>query len=328
MNVIGFRLPQETEIKLYEVSEPVILDFNHKFNGFIISPFSPEKEPMVYPFSKALVRIPRGIETQNRLKHVFKETDKISYSNYIQKIQEVIDQDEKKKIVASRRKIITTSKSAGETFYNLCELFPEAFVFFISTPEFGTWIGATPETLLSKEGTQLRTMALAGTRKISINGDNQEWDSKNLKEQQIVTDYICQVFRNEGLNLTQKRKEAKKAGKLEHIATYLETQIPEKADLKKILKHLSPTPALSGFPKATAIELISQKEGDRELYGGYCGPVDEKGNFDLNVIIRCACFTGDGKAVLFGGGGITAFSDAEEEWEETERKMKALENIL
>ena len=52
---------------------------------------------------------------------------------------------------------------------------------------------------------------------------------------------------------------------------------------------LSPTPALGGFPKHEALNLINQYEGiDRGRYGGAVGWFDQKGNGAFAVAIRCA----------------------------------------
>ena len=52
-------------------------------------------------------------------------------------------------------------------FHQACALYPHAFVSLVHTPKSGTWLMATPETLLAKlpTGTQWYTMALAGTMK-------------------------------------------------------------------------------------------------------------------------------------------------------------------
>ena len=89
---------------------------------------------------------------------------------------------------------------------------------------------------------------------------------------------------------------------------------------------LSPTPALGGFPRDKALQLIAQYEGmDRDKYGGAIGWFDARGNGVFAVAIRCAQFNDSRtQARLFAGGGIVADSDPQEEFAETQAKLQAM----
>jgi isochorismate synthase len=56
---------------------------------------------------------------------------------------------------------------------------------------FGTWIGATPEVLLSIENEEVKTISLAGTKK---SNDESAWNAKEKEEQAIVTQFIEQTL--------------------------------------------------------------------------------------------------------------------------------------
>jgi menaquinone-specific isochorismate synthase len=89
---------------------------------------------------------------------------------------------------------------------------------------------------------------------------------------------------------------------------------------------LSPTPALGGFPKHEALNLINQYEGiDRGRYGGAVGWFDQNGNGAFAVAIRCAQLSSDRtRARLFAGGGIVADSEPAAELAETQAKFQAM----
>ena len=49
-------------------------------------------------------------------------------------------------------------------FEAACDAYPNAFVYLISTPSFGCWLGATPETLLEIKNNLFKTVSLASTQ--------------------------------------------------------------------------------------------------------------------------------------------------------------------
>ena len=325
MNVIAFRLPNASESYIYECAG---VDYNFEFrpghHGYVVKPFHPSSLLFFYEFIKPLPAIPSGCIKDNDTSSEFRILDKSEYGNYIDNIKASLNGNLDKKIVASRRHRVCHVTNPQKLFETLCARYPDAFVFFISVEEFGTWIGASPELLLQREGVKLMTMSLAGTRKA---GDTSEWSDKNLKEQRIVTDFIRTTFGNIGLKCREGELCTKRAGAIEHLMTTIQAESLPATDIRELLSLLSPTPALSGFPKEYAIDMITRHEGDRKLYGGFAGPIFADGNFILNVLLRCAHLS-PYNSTLFAGGGITALSDPEEEWEETENKFATLKNFF
>ncbi len=249
------------------------------------------------------------------------------YFAAIRDIQDMLASTDRGKMVLARCIETSGSVSSRDMFHRLCRAYPEAFVFNFHIPEFGEWIGATPELLLECSGGTLRTMALAGTRPRSAGGaDQTSWDEKNLEEQQMVTDYIVSLFHANGLKAECGRKHTQGAGPVEHICTPVRARMPQEGwEMERFLQQLSPTPALCGSRKELAMETLSGLEPvDRRLYGGWCGPVSSAGNFHLFVNLRSGTFLKDGRLRLYSGSGITLLSDPEEEWKETDRKARTL----
>jgi len=56
-------------------------------------------------------------------------------------------------------------------------------------------MGATPEQLLKVEENRIKTVALAGTQLVT-GLQNINWEEKEVKEQQIVTDFIVESLKN------------------------------------------------------------------------------------------------------------------------------------
>lgn len=309
------------------------LSINHsEGKAFVVSPFSPLEEPLIYPVVKKVDRIPsKELELADLDFPVFTKED---YFNYISAIRQQLDGNPDHKVVASRRLSTplpdVSPESVVRMFHTLCNAYPSAYVFLISTHEFGTWIGASPELLLQRHGNILSTMALAGTRETGTTYT--PWDGKNIREQSIVTEYIVSVMKDAGMDPTAGPTQTVKAGPIEHLMTPIKGHLQNDGDVLPLLRSLSPTPALAGSPREDALDIISRFEGDRKLYGGYFGPVEGDG-FTFNVILRCAAIgVRQGgfnsaplpAAVLFAGGGVTALSDPQSEWEETNRKLNTL----
>lgn len=236
------------------------------------------------------------------------------------------------KIVAARCLVDNTDINVGDSFLELFEAYPNAFVYCFHTHQSGLWIGATPEILLKASSNKLSTMALAGTRPCSNgnpSGSNltpvSTWDSKNREEQQLVTDFILDCLLKTGLNPIAESPLTRTAGPVEHLCTSIhaayDSDIYDPSSLPSLL---SPTPAVCGSDQITAMRFITKAESfQRGYYGGYCGPVDNKNHFSLYVTLRC-CRIEAGKVAYFAGGGITSQSKCNDEWIETENKISTL----
>lgn len=319
-------MPKAAEKVIIEVGEPSEFRTDDSYPRFVVSPFNPEYGALQYEIKRELNHIPQNCIGTNNSDCEFRESSKEEYEAYVSRIKEALQNATNEKIVASRRLRVPLRKDVEKLFSDLCQAYPDDFIFFISTKEFGNWIGASPELLLKKRGQELRSMALAGTRK---NGDKGSWDEKNIAEQSTVEEYIVNTLGQNGCTVEVEEKTIKKAGEVEHIMTPIQAFVGSSTNLLHLINELSPTPALSGYPKKKALDVITQNEDDRQLYGGFCGPVSSNGDFDLYVVLRCGKINFEkGNVTLFAGGGITKHSIPELEWVETENKLKTLKNKL
>ena len=62
------------------------------------------------------------------------------------------------------------------------------------TPQTGTWIGSTPEIILSGQDTEWHTVALAGTMPMQGEIMPTEWSEKNQNEQAFVKHALHLIF--------------------------------------------------------------------------------------------------------------------------------------
>jgi len=96
------------------------------------------------------------------------------------------------------------------------------------------------------------------------------------------------------------------------------------------IKATFPMGSMTGAPKKKVMELIEQYEQTkRGLFSGAIGYVKPGGIFDFNVVIRSILYNGTEKYLSFQtGGGITYYSDAALEYEESLLKAEAMMKVL
>lgn len=241
------------------------------------------------------------------------------------------------KIVPSRTKFIELPADFDvlKSFQDLCDCYPNALVSFINIPDIGSWLGATPEILVSVEdGNIFKTVALAGTQSYQpgMNLRSVSWTQKEIEEQALVERYVISCFKK--IRLREYEEHGPKtvvAGNLLHLKSEFtvdmkETNFPQLGTVMLGLLH--PTSAVCGMPLDKSLEFIKQHEGyDRSFYSGYLGPVNIANSLHIFVNIRCMQLQ-DRQAILYAGAGITIDSIPEQEYEETEMKFNTLLNVI
>lgn len=348
-----FRLPTDTTLTLVvqEVGLPDYLQDFPELNGkegFLIAPFENsdrtpfvllhpdgvfEKEKEIMPY---LEKMKSGSASIIRAKDELLPVDaSITYQKAFELFQTALRSNVCEKMVLSRTldKAKPEGFSAGKTFKAACDNYPEAFVYLCHTPMTGTWLGSSPELLLSGEKTRWQTVALAGTIKVTDSEWTRTdlttiWDEKNIREQHIVSNYIGKQLELSNLAYVENGPFTAKAGRLAHLKTEFSFEMDGSSHIGDLLESLHPTPAVCGFPKKTAYRLILKKEGyDRKYYSGFIGPLSMNGKTDLFVNLRCMEIKPD-KLTFYAGGGLMPDSNVESEWLETEEKMQTMLSLI
>ncbi|MBS3914002.1 MAG: chorismate-binding protein [Bacteroidetes bacterium] len=253
-----------------------------------------------------------------------KEISQSEFEQFILFSKTAIAQGDFEKIVAARNRIQKNEIEEIEScFYALCTAYPDAFISLISHPNWGTWIGASPELLLHWKNNTGETVALAGT----LVKPEDSWTSKEEKEQHTIADFLHQVFQKFKIeNVTEAEKLEVKQGALTHIAQKFHFPLAQKS-IGDFLMEIHPTPAVGGFAQKDAIAFIERFENlNRELFTGWLGWSNEN-VFHSWVNLRCAKI-GKTEIQFFAGCGINSGSNAQKEWEEAEAKMAILRNYL
>jgi len=239
-------------------------------------------------------------------------------ASYIEKCNTELE-----KIILSRIRSFSSTVPANEIFHELRKAYPSAFVYLANSPAFGTWIGATPEVLLTRNQTKFSTMALAGT--LSANKQTQ-WKQKEKQEQKLVSDFILNELGQLEIETVSIGPYTTRAGNVVHLCTRFEFETDVQREL--IIKSLHPTPAICGLPQGLSKRrVLASEPHDRELYSGFLGPINHREGDELYVNLRC--LRSDKNQIhLYAGGGITKDSSPEKEWEETEMKVATILGVV
>jgi len=217
----------------------------------------------------------------------------------------------------------------------LREEFPSCFVFSVGRGE-STFIAASPELLVRREGQRVSTLALAASTRRSADpavddhlGEQMLRDPSYREEHAIVAQRIERMLRSHAVWVTAAPEpELARIANIQHLATPIRAQLAAPMDALELAGLMHPTPAVSGEPLELALPLIPALEGlDRGWYSGPVGWTDAAGDGEFCVALRCALLEGP-VARCYAGGGIVQGSDPARELAETEIKLQALLPLL
>jgi salicylate biosynthesis isochorismate synthase/menaquinone-specific isochorismate synthase len=259
------------------------------------------------------------------------------YERAVEQAATEIRAGEYEKIVLAREVALRRGDEidAFSAFRGLAERFPECTTFAVSEFE-TTFIGATPELLVRREGRRASTMALAGSTR---RGSDPETDKhlgeqllasqKNRTEHDIVVRRIERALgRYSAWIAAGQEPEVVKVKNIQHLATPIRAQLTEPRPVVELAGALHPTPAVGGEPWQSVMARIPALEGfDRGWYTGGVGWMDQFEDGEFHVALRSALID-DKQARLFAGCGIVGDSDPTAELAETETKLEALLPVL
>jgi salicylate biosynthesis isochorismate synthase len=217
----------------------------------------------------------------------------------------------------------------------LREAFPSCYVFAVGRAD-ATFVAASPELLVRREGQRASTVALAGSIRRSADpavddhlGEQLLQSEKDREENEIVVRRIARALRPLAVWVTAAPEPALvRVANIQHLARPIRAQLASPLGAVELAGVLHPTPAVGGEPGALAEKLIPALEGlDRGWYAGPVGWTDADGDGELCVALRCALLRGP-VAHLYAGCGIVRDSDPAAELAESEIKLEALLPLL
>lgn len=268
---------------------------------------------------------------------------RISKDKYLEKVREI-----QQKIL---RGDVYEINFCHEFFVEDCELNP-AHLYHVLTnlspAPFASYfkkdqhfiLSASPERFLKKSGSTILSQPIKGTvhRGKTTQEDEllkqQLWNSSKERSENVM---IVDLVRND----------------LSHIATDGSVKVEElfgiytfpqvhqmissiSCELKpnvhpvEAIKACFPMGSMTGAPKVKAMQIIEEMETTkRGVFSGSIGYFNPEGDFDFNVLIRSIFYNELEKKLSFSvGSAITHYASAEEEYQETLLKAKAIFEVL
>ncbi|MDC1067937.1 isochorismate synthase [Candidatus Kapabacteria bacterium] len=260
--------------------------------------------------------------------------DKINWKQMVTSVKNLINQGSYDKIVLARKLEISYSDEINSEiiFEKLTLANPKAYNFFYRI-ENKDFFGASPELLFNRDGRSVKSDALAGTRKISINEDENNIiadellnNQKDKLEQKIVRDEIERRLNKVCNNLSVSKTRIKRLKYLLHIHNEIEGDLNDSVSDLELINLLHPTPAVGTLPNLNTDIIFDLEKWDRGMYAAPIGFIS-KDKSEIVVGIRTA-FKIDKKLFIFTGAGIVSESDAESEWTEINNKMQNFIKII
>jgi menaquinone-specific isochorismate synthase len=260
------------------------------------------------------------------------------WNEQVNKSKKLITNGTFQKIVIARQVNVEAEKRIPipRVMYFLRQQFPECFNFMIKVDQGPSFIGATPERLVSLKRNLMMTEGLAGS--IS-RGESASEDmalghtllesKKDRSEHDFVVKDIRNNLKRNHVNAEYPRKPGiKKLSNVQHLYTPISAKITEEISVHELAEMLHPTPAVGGFPKDDAVPYINEIEKiDRGWYAGPVGWSNMNGSGEFAVAIRSAWIM-NRTARLFAGCGIVKNSNPVKEWAETELKLSPILDAL
>ena len=201
-------------------------------------------------------------------------------------------------------------------------------------------VGATPELLIRRTGSEVYSLVLAGTRPRGGTpaadkrlGESLLASAKDREEHQYAVADVRPALRPLCSSLSiDSEPSLVRLANVQHLGTHVRGWLASGENGSRsalaLAAALHPTAAICGTPAESAMEVIRDLEHmDRGRYSGPVGWVDALGNGEWGIALRCGLVAGR-NARLFAGCGIVAESDPPAEVAEAQSKFWPMRDAI
>jgi len=219
----------------------------------------------------------------------------------------------------------------------LREACPTPFAGYLELPE-GAVLSLSPERFIQLHGRLVETRPIKGTRPRGATPAADKANAKALlasEKDRAENLMIVDLLRNDlGRSCQPGSVRVPELFALEtypnvhHLVSSVTGELAADKDALDLLEGSFPGGSITGAPKVRAMQIIDELEPTRRSI--YCGSLlylDVRGEMDSSIAIR-TLLVKDGQVSCWGGGGIVADSDWQEEYEESLTKVGVLLRTL
>ena len=184
----------------------------------------------------------------------------------------------------------------------------------------GAVASLSPELFLRRRAAEVTSSPIKGTLPLHARPSALRASAKDVAENIMIVDLVRNDLGRVAITGTVTVPEllvVRRAPGVWHLVSTVSARVRPDLPMSALLEATFPPASVTGTPKQRARQLISQWElNTRGIYCGTVGLASPIAGCELNVAIRTVEFDAAGSAVLGAGGGITADSDPDAEWEE------------
>jgi para-aminobenzoate synthetase component I len=273
-----------------------------------------------------------SIKKRYQTKHcvIKQNTNQAEYKKAYQKIQEHIKKGDVYQINYAINFNCQIKTKAFSLYQQIRDNNPAPYSAFLSYPNENI-LSYSPEMFLAIKKGKIISQPIKGTR---IRDKNPTKDKKQIKElknshkDKAENLMITDLIRNDlGKNAKVGSVRVLELFKLEsftrihHLISTITAKIADNKNTLDVFLDSIPGGSITGAPKKKAMEIIAKIEKKSRM--AYCGNIacfDYNGDMLSNITIRTAIYKNH-KLDFFGGGGITFYSQQQQEYQECKDKV-------
>lgn len=260
-------------------------------------------------------------------------TPKSEYLQDVKQIKELIEAGDCYQVNYAQHFSASYTGDPYQAYLKLRALSPTPLAAYMDY-EWGSILSLSPERFISLQGTKISTFPIKGTMP---RGEDAKADEKNREKlvnsqkDRAENLMIVDLMRNDLSRVslpasvkTPKLFDLQSFPTVHHLISEVTAELRSDCDALDLLRNCLPGGSISGAPKRRALEIIDELEKiQRSIYCGSIFYWSSSGNMDSSIAIR-TLLASQGVLHCWGGGGITADSDPEQEWQETLDKVQPL----
>ncbi len=258
---------------------------------------------------------------------------KAEYFAMVEKAREYVCKGDVFQVVPSQRWSQKFDLPPFSLYRALRRTNPSPYMFFYNFGAFQV-VGASPEILVQVQGRKVTIRPIAGTRpRGATPQQDADFEKELLADPKECAEHLMllDLGRNDvgrvakiGTVNPNEQFIIERYSHVMHIVSNVEGELQDQHDALSALLAGLPAGTVSGAPKVRAMEIIDELESEkRGVYGGGVGYFSANGDMDICIALRTAVLK-DKTLYVQAGGGIVYDSVAEDEFQETVNKSKAL----
>lgn len=188
------------------------------------------------------------------------------------------------------------------------------------TGDWGAVASLSPELFLRRRGEAVASSPIKGTMPRHADPAELRASVKDVAENIMIVDLVRNDLGRVAVTGSVSVPEllaVRPAPGVWHLVSTVTARVDVDMPMEAVLDATFPPASVTGTPKLRARQLLTGWEHNRRgIYCGTVGLASPIAGCELNVAIRTVEFDAHGNAVLGVGGGITADSDPDREWDE------------